>query len=42
MKREVPFLRKEDIEAEAKLLLSEFGRDQRPILSPPVPIYEII
>jgi hypothetical protein len=42
MKSVVPFLRKDVIEDEAELLLAEFAGDQRPVLTPPVPIDDII
>ncbi len=42
MKSDVPYLTKNAIEREACLLLAEFARDHRPILTPPVPIDEII
>jgi hypothetical protein len=38
----VPYLSEKTIEAEADLLLAEFGRDHRPVVEPPVPIDDIV
>lgn len=39
---EVPFLHEKQIEAEADLLLAEYGEQREPILAPPVPLDEIV
>ncbi len=39
---EVPFLHEKQIEAEADLLLAEYGHEHEPILAPPVPLDEIV
>lgn len=42
MTSNVPYLRKDVIEADAALLLTEYGQQHGPITSPPVPIDEIV
>ena len=42
MSSEVPYLKKEVIEAEAVLVLDEYGRPHRQVTAPPIPVYEIV
>lgn len=42
MSSDVPFLKKEVIEAEAALVLAEYGREHEQVFAPPVPIDEIV
>ncbi|GIW84015.1 MAG: hypothetical protein KatS3mg106_528 [Gemmataceae bacterium] len=42
MSREVPYRKKEVIEAEAELVLAEYGQQHGPVTAPPIPIDEIV
>ena len=42
MSSEVPYLKKEVIEAEAALILAEYGRKHGQVTAPPIPIDEIV
>ncbi len=42
MSREVPYLKKEVIEAEAALVLAEYGQQHGQVTAPPIPIDEIV
>src|SRR5438105_1852191 len=42
MSREVPYLKKEVIEAEAKLVLAEYGQTHGEVTGPPIPVDEIV